>query len=126
MPTATVWSSGRSGEKIRIYLEKKTQTTAFIQMATWGVGQNPSLDRPKSLIAYDLYNIRAVSDSEISCTADGPGPFDPPVDCRLVATAGGGVIAITVPRIIDAQYAVGEDDFEELVVFLKQSKFPKS
>ena len=126
MPTATVWSRGQSGETIQIYLEKKGAANAFIRLATWRSGQNPAIDRPKSLIAYDLYNIRAISAYEISCTADGPGPFDPPVDCRLVATEGGGVVAITVPYILNAQYPVGGDDFREIVVFLKEAQFPRT
>ena len=126
MPTATVWSSAKSGEKIRIYLEQRTATTAIIQLATWGASQNPNIDHPRSLIAYDLYHVRAVSPSEITCKADGPGPFDPSVDCRLAAAADGGVVAITVPLLIDAQYAVGEEDFEELVLFLKVARFPRA
>ncbi|MFG1374584.1 hypothetical protein V5F32_20600 [Xanthobacter oligotrophicus] len=126
MPTATVWSSGRSGEKIRIYLEKKGPTTAIIQLATWGTSQNPNVDYPRSLMACDLYNIKAVSALEISCKADAIGPFDPNVDCSLAATKDGGVITITMPFITDAKYAVGDDDFEELVIFLKAAQFPKA
>ncbi|MDI4658893.1 hypothetical protein [Xanthobacter autotrophicus] len=126
MPTATVWSSGRAGEKIQIYLEKTGPAAAVIRLATWGNGQNPALDRPKSLLAYDLYDVTAVSAYAISCKADAPGPFDPSVDCSLVATRGGGVVAITVPFITKAQYPVGGDDFEELVVFLKAAKFPRA
>lgn len=126
MPTATVWSSGPSGERIQIYLEKREATTALIRLATWGRGQNPSVDHPKSLIAYDLYNIRAVSAYEITCKADGPGFLDPTVDCRLIAAAGGGTVAITVPFIINAQYPVGTDDFREIAVFLQEARFPRA
>ncbi|MFG1375838.1 hypothetical protein [Xanthobacter autotrophicus] len=126
MPTATVWSSGQAGEKIQIYLEKKGPETAVIRLATWRTGQNPNVDHPRSLLAYDLYNIKAVSAFAISCKADGPGFFDPTVDCSLVATREGGVVAITVPYITEAQYAVGDDDFQELVSFLKAAKFPRA
>src|ERR1044072_958269 len=85
-PTVKVHSKNAAGEQFEITLEKTSADKGLIRVKSWNSDQDPATDAPAKDDTVQLYEIRSLSKTVISCKGDVFGP-DPVLQCSLLAAA---------------------------------------
>jgi hypothetical protein len=130
-PTVTVHSKNDAGEQFEITLDKTSSDKGRIRVKSWNSDQDPATDVPAKDDTVELYEIRALSKTAISCKGDVFGP-DPVLKCRLLAGAppSDASVQVEITGSIFGSfdgiktYPVTAADLAKLTQFLKDAAFP--
>ena len=130
-PTVKVHSKNAAGEQFEITLEKTSADKGLIRVKSWNSDQDPATDAPAKDDTVQLYEIRSLSKTAISCKGDVFGP-DPVLKCTLLAGAppSDASVQVEITGSIFGSfdgtktYPVSAGDLAKLTQFLKDAAFP--
>jgi hypothetical protein len=127
----TIHAKNSGGDQFEITLQKTAVDQGVIRLRSWRAGENPAADLPAKDQSVNVYNIRSLSFTEITCRSHVFIGLDPVFACGPVhATAP--VVQLTVTGTPLGHFdgttscPVTGDDFTKLKKFLFEAAFPSA